>query len=142
MRNSDKAQGIENSSLARSVRGASCSLKWGERGGTWWVGPEEGQLRWSAATPFPWGSCVQGSRPVSCSWLLRSGGWVLAFLYLVSHNLPQLHMQVVIFSSLSFLCVLLYSEAERRHCSGVSMVLARLSSMSTLFFSFLTLLYW
>ena len=51
--------------------------------------------------PTPWWGCVQESytAPCFCSWLIRSGSWVLVFLYLVN-NLPQLHMQAVIFSSL------------------------------------------
>ena len=37
-----------------------------------------------------------------------SGGGL--FWYLVAHNLPQLHMPVVVFSSLSFLCILFLKE--------------------------------
>ena len=34
----------------------------------------------------------------------------LVFLYLVVHNLPQVHMHTVVFSPLWFLCVLLLQE--------------------------------
>ena len=44
------------------------------------------------------------------SWHLRNGSWVLAVLYHVVHNLPQLSMHRVIFSPLQFLCILLLRE--------------------------------
>ena len=49
---------------------------------------------------------------VTCffSWHLRSGSWVLTVLCLIVHTLPQLHMCAVIFSPLSFLCLLLLKE--------------------------------
>ena len=54
------------------------------------------------AGPTPWWCCVQGSCAVTCfcSRLLRSGPWFVAFLYLIVHNVSQLPLRVVIFSTL------------------------------------------
>ena len=64
-----------------------------------WIGLE-GWLMWSA---HPLGGAVYrvyAWYPAFCSWHHRSGNWVLAFLYFIVHNLPQLHMHAVIFSPL------------------------------------------
>ena len=71
----------------------------------WWVGRKEG-LRWSA---HPFQGAVRGVHAKYLLLLLapRSSSWVLAFLYLIVHNLSQLHLHAVNFSSV----VSLYSAA-------------------------------
>ena len=73
------------------------------------VGPE-GWLRWSA---HPLGG-VECRGHAQCPAFAPGSSEVavgfLVFLYLVVHYLPQLHMPTVIFSPLSFLCILLLKE--------------------------------
>ena len=71
-------------------------------------GGSRGQARGVAyvVCPPPWWCCVQGSCAVPC-FCSQHPVFVglLVFLYLVVHNLPQLHMHSDTFSPLWFLCI-------------------------------------
>ena len=63
--------------------------------------------------PTPWVMLKAGGMGSTLLLLpaLQKWQWIsLVFLYLVVHNLAQLLMHVVIFSSLYFLCILLLEE--------------------------------
>ena len=60
---------------------------------------QEGWLGWFA---HPLGGAVCRDHFCFCSWNLRNGSWIVVFLYLIVHNLLQLHMQAVIFRPLCF----------------------------------------
>ena len=82
---------------SHSPKGASWFLKWGEgRGGS--VGARRGL----SGLPTPLWCYVQAScmAPCFCSRNLRSGSWVLAFLYFFVHSLRHLLTHAVIFSLL------------------------------------------
>jgi len=66
--------------LACSLSGGELVPKWGE--GRGWRSPSQRSGLDGLPTPL----CVQrsGSVPCFCSWQLRSGSWVLIFLYLVA----------------------------------------------------------
>ena len=68
------------------------------------VGQAQG-VDWVLCPPLCW-CCMQRSctGPYFCFQHLRSGSWVLAFLYLVVHHLPPLCMHAVTFSPLDLLC--------------------------------------
>ena len=96
--------------------GASWSLICAEGRG---VSRGSGQRRGLGGLPNPSVVlCAGGMRstlllfltPCFCSWLFRSGSWVIWSLYLVVHDLPQLRMHTVTFSPLYFLCILLLEE--------------------------------
>ena len=69
-----------------------------------------GWLRWSA---HPFVVLCAGGMRSALLLLLALQKWqlvFLVFLYLVIHNLPQLHMHTVIFSPVWFLCILVLKE--------------------------------
>ena len=101
--------------------------------------PAEGRLKWFA---HPLGCVVcrghaqyPAFAPHPLLLLPALQRWQLGFLvsfYLVVQNLPQLHMHTVIFSPLSFLCILLLKETfvqvqALQHCSKGSQVPACLN---------------
>lgn len=63
--------------------------------------------------PPPWWCCVQGPCTVPCFGPNSSEVAVrfLVFLHLVVHNLPQLHIRIVIFSPLQFLCIVTWGDS-------------------------------
>ena len=98
-------------------RGEQAGSPWGEGRGRSRV--PVGEMAYVVCPP-PWWCCVQGAWvvPCFCSWLFRRGSWVLGlFLYLFVHNLPQLSVQIAIFSPVKFS---LYFVAQEDICSDAS----------------------